>query len=186
MASKLIVAFVVVSLDRRVFDRAVHPFNLAVVPGMIWLGQPMFDVIGLADQVKSHLAECHAVTIARLLGELDAVVGQDCVNLVRHRFQQVLQELPGRLAIGLLDQLRHGEFAGAVNRYKQVEFAFLGSDLGDIDVEIADWLAFELLALGFVAVHVWQARDTMPLKASMQRRARQMWDRWLQGIEAII
>ena len=62
----------------------------------------------------------NAVTIARLLGELDAVVGQDRVNLVRHHLQQVLQELPGRLAIGFLDQLRNGKFAGAVNRYKQI------------------------------------------------------------------
>lgn len=68
--------FVVVSFDRRVLDRAVHPFNLAVGLGMIWLGQPMRDVIGLADQVKSHLAECHAVAIARLLGELDAPLGR--------------------------------------------------------------------------------------------------------------
>ena len=60
MASKLIVAFVVVSFDRRVFDRAVHPFNLAVGPGMIWLGHLMFDVIGLADQVKSHFGSAKA------------------------------------------------------------------------------------------------------------------------------
>ena len=65
MASKLIVAFVVVSPDRRVLDRAVHPFNLAVGPGMIWFGQPMFDVIGVADQVKSHLAgECPELCVS--------------------------------------------------------------------------------------------------------------------------
>lgn len=55
MASKLIVAFVVVSLDRRVFDRAVHPFNLAVGPGMIWLGQPMRGGRGISDQLWT----CH-------------------------------------------------------------------------------------------------------------------------------
>jgi hypothetical protein len=54
---------------------------------MIWLGQPMLDVIGLADQIKSNLAECHAVPIAWLLGELDAVVCQDRVNLVGHLLQ---------------------------------------------------------------------------------------------------
>ncbi len=31
-----------------------------------------------------------------------------------------------------------------------------------------------------------EALHPMPLQAAMQRRARQMWDRWLQGIEAII
>ncbi len=80
-------ACVVVSLDRRVLDRTFHPFNLAAGLGMIWLGQPMLDVIGLADQIKSNLAECHAVPIAWLLGELDAVVCQDRVNLVGHLLQ---------------------------------------------------------------------------------------------------
>ena len=87
MASKQIVTFVVGSLDRRILDCAVHPFNLAIGPRVIWLSQPMLDAIGLSDQVKSHLAECHTVTIARLLGELDAVIGQDCMDAVRNGFQ---------------------------------------------------------------------------------------------------
>jgi hypothetical protein len=36
-----------------------------------------------------------------------------------------------------------------------------------VDVEIADWVSLELLAFGFVAVHVGQPRDAMPLKATV-------------------
>ena len=41
---------------------------------MVWLGQSMFNVIGLTDQIETHLAEGDAVAIAGLLSELDAVV----------------------------------------------------------------------------------------------------------------
>jgi hypothetical protein len=35
--------------------------------------------------------------------------------------------------------------------------------LGDINVEEADRVALKPLTLGFVALNIWQARDTMPL-----------------------
>lgn len=41
----MIVSIVVVALDGRFLDRAVHAFDLAIGPGMLDLGQPMFDAI---------------------------------------------------------------------------------------------------------------------------------------------
>jgi len=90
------------ALDCRLFDRAVHPLDLNVGPGMVRpldlarqiLSEPVLDAVRLADHVEAHLPRPGSFTIARLLSELDAIVGQDRVGPVRHRFQQVLKELP--------------------------------------------------------------------------------------------
>ena len=88
-----------IPFDRRVLDRAVHSFDLAMGPGMVRFCQAMLNPIGFADHVKSHLAERHAVPVPRLLGELDTVICQDRVNLMGPCLEQVLQELPGCFAI---------------------------------------------------------------------------------------
>jgi hypothetical protein len=42
----------------------------------------VFDVVYLADYIEAHLALPGGVSVARLLGELDAIVSQDCVDTV--------------------------------------------------------------------------------------------------------
>lgn len=49
-----------------------------------------------------------------------------------------IKELPGRLAIGLLYQLRHRALAGSVNGHKEKRLSFFGSDFGGSDMKIAD------------------------------------------------
>jgi hypothetical protein len=39
-------------LTVRVLDRAIHPLDLPVRPGMIDFGQPMLDAVSLADAVE--------------------------------------------------------------------------------------------------------------------------------------
>ena len=73
-----------------------------------------------------------------------------------------------------------------VNVDEEMELALGGSELGNIDVEVANGVALETLPLGLVDVHVRKARDAMPLETSMQRRACKMRDRRLQSIEAVI
>ena len=55
----------------------------------------------------------------------------------------------------------------------------------DVDVKEPDGIALELLAVGFVAFDIWQARDAMPLQTPVKRRPRQVRDRGLQGVEAV-
>ena len=55
MRSKLVVAVVVVALDRRILDGAVHPLDLPVGPRMVHLGQSMLDVVLVADAVEDVL-----------------------------------------------------------------------------------------------------------------------------------
>jgi hypothetical protein len=52
--------------------------------------------------------------------------------------------------------LHEGELAGAVDGHEEVEFSFGGLNLGDIDVEEADRVGFELLFGRFVAGDVRQ------------------------------
>jgi len=59
--------------------------------------------------------------------------------------------------------------ARAVNADEEVELALCGLNLGDVDVEEADRVALELLALRLVAADVRQARDAMPLQAAVKR-----------------
>src|SRR6478672_6688423 len=42
---ELVAGLVVVASDRRLLDRAVHAFDLAVSPGMVRLGQAVFDAV---------------------------------------------------------------------------------------------------------------------------------------------
>ena len=44
----------------------------------------MVDTICGADHVKPHGPEIRRVTVGLLLTKLDAVVGYDCVDFVRH------------------------------------------------------------------------------------------------------
>jgi hypothetical protein len=46
--------------------------------------------------------------------------------------------------------------------------AFLGSHLGDVEMEVADRIGFEFLLSGFVTLRLRQATDSMPRKAAMQ------------------
>jgi hypothetical protein len=67
-----------------------------------------------------------------------------------------------------------------------MELALCSSNLGNIDVEVADGIRLELLLWGLVALDLWQPFNTMSLKAAMQWRACQLRNCRLQGIEATI
>ena len=47
-------------------------------------------------------------------------------------------------------------------------------------------VAFELRPLRLVALHIRQARDAMSLQTAVQRRSRQMRDRGLQSVKAVV
>ena len=46
MRAQLIVGFVEVAFDGGVLDRAIHPLDLAIRPWMLWLRQPVVNIIG--------------------------------------------------------------------------------------------------------------------------------------------
>ena len=78
--------------SRERHDHARRPSSDTAIASFARDAEPVFDVVRLADHVEAHLARPGGVTVARLLGELDAIVGQDRVDAVRNGFQQVFQD----------------------------------------------------------------------------------------------
>jgi hypothetical protein len=108
----------------------------------------VLDAIGFANDVEPAQARENRAAVSRLLGELDAVVGQDRVELVRNDDQDLLQELARGSTGGLLTEPGDGKLRRPINGYEQVKLAFACADLGDVDVEEADRVALELLLGG--------------------------------------
>lgn len=81
--------------------------------------------------------------------------------------KQVFEELPCGLTICLAHELSDCKFAGPVNTHEEVELALRRLNLGDVDMKEADRVSLESLPLWLVALDVRQARDAIPLQASM-------------------
>lgn len=128
---------------------------------MFYLGEAMLDIVLFAAHIK-HVRDVLGrgpVGVTRrgpkagvAQRELDTVVGQDGVDLVRHGGDQRLQEGRCRHPVGALHELDERELAGAVDRQVEVELAFSGPDLGDVDVEVADRVRLELALGRLVAI----------------------------------
>jgi resolvase-like protein len=162
------VSIVMVALDGRFLDRAVHALDLAVGPGMLDLSQPMFDAILLAAHIE-HMcrASCRrTVRVARRESELDPIVGENRVDLVGDSRDQSFEEGRGGAPSRLPDQLHEGELAGAIDGDVEVELAFSGLQLSDVDVEIADRISLELLLRRLAAIDLRQSADAVALEAA--------------------
>ncbi len=94
MRRELCMAVIMVPFDGGLLDRPVHPFDLAVGPGMSNFSEPVLDIIFRAPQVEHvrHDGCGRAIGVSRREGELDPIVGQHCVDFVWHRFDQRDQE----------------------------------------------------------------------------------------------
>jgi hypothetical protein len=143
---------------------------------MVGFGEAVLDVVRLADHVEAHLARPGSVAIARLVSEPDAVVGESCVNAIRHGFQQVFEELPRRPPVRLIDQLGDRQIAGAVDTDEQVKLALTfsrlrpgGLHLGDVHVEEAERVTLEARAFGPVFFDVRKTGDAVALQTAVQR-----------------
>ena len=163
-------SIVMIALDGRFLDRAVHALDLAIGPGMLDLGQPMFDPVFLASHIEHmrHVSCRRAVRIARWEGELDPIVGKNRVDLIGDSRDQSLEEGRGRGPSRLPDQLHEGELAGAIDGDIEVELAFSGLELSDVDVEIADRISLELFLRRLAAFDLRQSADAVALEAAMQ------------------
>ena len=118
--------------------------------------------------------------------EVNAIVGENRMNLVRHGRDEVAKEVGGDPCGCFLMQLGKGEFRRSVDSDEEMELAFLGPHFGNVDMEEADRVSLELLPRRLVPLDIWQLADAMTLEATMQRGACQMRDGRLQCIEAII
>jgi hypothetical protein len=125
-------------------------------------------------------------SLAGGVGEVGSVVGEDGVDLVGDSLDQVAQEARGGAAGHLLMQFDEGELRRSVDCDDEMELALRGSDLGEVDMKIADRVGLELAFRRSFAFDLRQARDPVALEAAMQRRARQMWNCRLKRLEAVV
>src|SRR5262249_42721872 len=145
--AKLVVAVVVVAPNGRLFESTVHPLDLPVRPRMIWLCQLMLNLVRSTEQ-NEHIglpSLSRTLTVLWQITELDAVVGEYGVNFVGDDCDHGLQQGRCRISVSLLVELRESKLRCAVNRDKQVKFAFFSAHFSDIDVEVADRVPLERL-----------------------------------------
>ena len=85
---------VVVTLYGCFLNGSVHALDLAVSPRVPWLRHSLFDIVLITAHSKhmAYVLRRQAIPVAWWVAELAAVIGQDCVYLVRHCLDQVVQE----------------------------------------------------------------------------------------------
>lgn len=147
---------IVIALDGRVLEGAIHPLDLTVSPGMIDFRQPVLDAMLFTDAVEQML---ESPFILQAIGELDAVVREDDMNAVGHGSGQTAEELTGRGAGLVRMQLGVSELRRAVDGDKQVEPSLRGVNLGDVHMEVADGVLSELLLRWLVTFDIGQPTD---------------------------
>ncbi len=162
---EVLMGLVIELLDGGFFQGAVHAFDLAVGPGMVDPGEAVLDAVGHADAVEDVL---EGVAVPLVVAELDAVVGEDGMDLVRHSCNQVAQELSGLHLASRRMQLGVDELRGAVDGHEQPQLALFSADFGDVHMKVPDRIGLELLLLrGIVAFDLRQAADAVPLQTAM-------------------
>ena len=190
-------AVVMVALDGRVLDRAVHSLDLPIGPKVPRLGQAMLDIAAGTGKLEAvgleGLSGCNRLPDdgggrGNVAGcrEVGAVVGEHCVHLVGHGLDKVPEEVACDPPRGSSMELNEGELGRAVDGDEQVEPPFRRVDLSQIDVKVAERIGLEARAFGLVAVDFRQPADAVALEAAMKRRAGQVWDRGLERVEAVV
>jgi hypothetical protein len=133
MLLQVVMGLRVILFHGGLFERTVHPFDLAIGPRMVGFGQPRINPILLADAIKDMVK---GVDIALAIGELDAIISEHRVDLIGDGGHHVPEELSGDHFVGFCMQLGIGKLTGAVNGDQQGELAFFRADLGDVDMEV--------------------------------------------------
>ena len=164
---------------------------------MLGLCQPMIDVVlsagvfegvrpdGLSG-VQGGLDVGHSRARIAWRGEVGSVVGEDGMDLIRDSGDQAAQEVPSGAARQLLMQLDEGELRRSVDGDKQEKLALRGSNLGEVDMKIADRIGLEFAFGRGFAFDLGQPGDPVALQTSVKGRARQMRDGGLQSVQAVV
>jgi hypothetical protein len=183
MLLELLVRLVVIALDGRLLDSAIHSLDLPVRPRVIDFGQPMLDAMLFTDAVEQVL---ESPFILQAIGKLDAVVREDDMNAVRHGGAQTAEELAGRGARLVRMQLGVSEFRCAVDGDEEIEPPLLSLNLCNVHMEVADGVLSKLLLCQLVTSDFGQTADAVTLQAAMEAGTSQVRDAGLQGVEAIV
>jgi hypothetical protein len=174
--------------DPRQLRRSQADFPLI---GLSEFGRPplsmldaMFETNTIED-MWSEEAPGWSLTVLREISEGHAVVGQDRVYLIRKGCDDIPEEGGAFHFPGMLVELDIGELRDPVDGEEHDEFAVGVGEFGAVDVDIANVVGFEPLAL-FCGLARWAARDAMALKTTVQGTSAEIWNGVLQTAEDII
>lgn len=144
---------------------AIHSFDLAISPGVLDLGEPVFDVMLAADPVKDVF---EGINVLIMIGELDAITGEQDVEPVGHGGDEIAQESGRGHFPCLVVQFHENELGGAINGNEDIQLAFRPLNLSNINVEVAERIGLELHLRRLIPVNFGQAADIVSLKAAVQ------------------
>ncbi len=114
------------------------------------------------------------------------MVRQHGVQAVRKRGDD-LAEKHGAVGLGVgVHEGDVGELGHPVDRQEHEELALRQAQLADVDVHVTDPGFREALAPGGSLLIAGQARDAVPLKASVQGAARELGDRLAQAAQDVV
>ena len=108
------------------------------------------------------------------------------MDAVRNSFNERVEEGGSSPQVGFFHEFDHSELRSPIDGDQQVELAFGGPPLGQVDVEEADRIRVELLPARLVTLDLGQAADAVTLQAPVKRRAGELRDRGLKSIEAVV
>jgi hypothetical protein len=103
-------------------------------------GKPVVDLMLSTDTVKDVL---EGIDVLVMIGELDAIIGQNDVEPVGHGGDQVTQEGCGGHLPGLLVQFNESELGSAVDGDEEIQLALSRLNLSDINMEVAERVGSE-------------------------------------------
>jgi len=168
MDANLVVGLVMEAVDGSFLDSPIHALDLAVGPRMLRLGQAVIDVVLGAGVFEGVCPE--ALPLGHSLfdlkdgrassargREVDAVVGENGMDLVGDCGDEMLKEVGSDSGGRLLMQFDKGELRCSIDGDEEMQLALFGAHFGDVDVEVADRIGFELALDAFAIFHVRQS-----------------------------
>ena len=82
MDAQLFMITLVIPLDCSVLDCSVHSLDLTVRSWMFGFKQPVLNPVCVTDHVKTHRPRLCCISILVLLRALDAIVGEDGLDVI--------------------------------------------------------------------------------------------------------
>ena len=166
MITKLLMGIVVVTVDSRIFESAVHALDLPIRPRMFRFGEAVVNAMLETNPVKQQL---EGILVARTISKLNPVVSQDGVDFIGNSSEKMAQEFGSDKTGRLLVYLNKGKLRSTINCHKQVKLAFFRLYLRDVDVKIANGIGFEACFLRCLLGKLGQPANSVSLKTAMQR-----------------
>jgi len=148
MVAQLLMGFIEITMDGGVFESSVHALNLYIRTGVIGLCQAMVNAVRFTNPVEQQL---ESIPVGCTVGELDAVVRQNGVNLVRNSGHESFQERNSNGPCGALMQFCKNQLRRPIDSDEEMQLPFVCAYFRNINVKVADRIGLESFLGGLLA-----------------------------------